>query len=103
MVSGDTMSAWKILKTWWNLKNIKVIDLIMGNISVAGFNLSNIAQRQPFKLHGIIDKILELHSKGKIKPKIHAVYSFDNVSSIENISTVTSRKRKIFVIMGLDF
>lgn len=79
VIQGEQRSYLKLLKTWWDLKSVSVVDLIMLNQSVGGFSLDVLKEKSPQRYSDAIDAVSRLFSEGKIKPRIDSVWTFDEV------------------------
>lgn len=81
-MQGEHKNLWKLLRTWWDLKNISVIDLIMSNHAVCGLSLDVLKEKSSRRYNEAIDAVNNLYVQGKIKPRIDSIWSFDEVSTV---------------------
>lgn len=79
MISGETLSLWRILRTWWYSSSIKPVDLVLNSRMVAGFHLSNVKDRLPGRYRDAFLKLLKLYEERLIRPHIDSVWSFPQV------------------------
>lgn len=80
IVTGEEkFSIVKLLKLWWQTKNISVSDLIMNNNAVAGLHLTNLINAKPEKVQQTMDYIFDLYKSGALKPRIDSTYPFPQV------------------------
>ncbi|XKL60105.1 hypothetical protein PGB90_001121 [Kerria lacca] len=81
IISGEKkLNFLQFMKSWWNTKNIRVVDLIINNWIVAGLNLANLIENTPEKVHDVMNIIFEMCINGKIKPRIDSVYNINEVT-----------------------
>lgn len=79
MIAGEKWNILKILKVWWQTKNIKIYDIIQKNHGVAGLSISNIFEEDPELFRMTVDAVVTLFEGDYIKPRIDSVWSFDDV------------------------
>ncbi|XP_065206337.1 synaptic vesicle membrane protein VAT-1 homolog [Planococcus citri] len=81
IVTGEEkFSIVKLLKLWWQTKNISVSDLITNNAVVAGLHLTNLMEAKPEKVRQTMDHIFDLCKSGVIRPRIDSIYSFPEIA-----------------------
>ncbi|XP_064456022.1 synaptic vesicle membrane protein VAT-1 homolog [Ornithodoros turicata] len=81
MISGEKRSAFHILRTWWQTKNVSVLELVNSNQCVCGFNLATFAEANPEETNSTVNSIIQMYSAGKIKPRIDSEWKFEEIRS----------------------
>lgn len=82
IVTGETKSFFSFAKSWWQVDKISPIKLYDENKTVSGFQLRHLAfqQGQHQYVRGIMNKLFQLYSQGKIKPVIDSTWAFEDVA-----------------------
>lgn len=79
LLTGQKKNLMAMAKTWWNQFSINALQLLHHNKAVCGYHLGYMDEE--FELvRGVVAKLVNLYSQGKIKPKIDSVWPFDQVS-----------------------
>lgn len=79
LLTGQKKNLMAMAKTWWNQFSINALQLLHHNKAVCGYHLGYMDEE--FELvGGVVAKLVNLYSQGKIKPKIDSVWPFDQVS-----------------------
>lgn len=88
MITGDTLSLWRMIIGWWCSSSIKPIDLVLNSKAVAGFHLNHVKTRQPERYREAFLHLLKLNQAGMIRPRIDSIWTFDQVfiSSSNNVT-----------------
>ncbi|NXO76131.1 VAT1 protein, partial [Sitta europaea] len=79
LLTGQKKNLMAMAKTWWNQFSITALQLLHQNKAVCGYNLSYLDEEVEL-LRGVVAKLVNLYSQGKIKPKIDSVWPFDQVA-----------------------
>ncbi|XP_068774912.1 synaptic vesicle membrane protein VAT-1 homolog, partial [Struthio camelus] len=79
LITGQKKNLMAVAKTWWNQFSINALQLLHHNKAVCGYNLGNMEEEYEL-LGGVITKLVNLYSQGKIKPKIDSVWPFEQVA-----------------------
>ena len=79
ILHGERRSIFKLLRTWWSLKNISIFDLIMANQAVCGFNLDILKEKCPQRFSEAVKDVNALYADKKIQPRIDSVWTFEEV------------------------
>jgi len=90
ILQGEHRSIFKLLRTWWSLKNISIFSLIMANQAVCGFNLDILKEKCPQRFNDAVKEVNALYAAEKIQPRIDSVWAFEEVSKATQ--HMTSRK-----------
>lgn len=108
-ITGEKRNLFSIIRTWWELKPISILDMIKSNISVCGMDLTEFYKQDPERFDGYVRSILELYEKGQIKPTIDSVWDFDKVQQAtakmanrENVGKIVLRPPRIVCEKILD-
>jgi len=64
----------------WQTKNLVPQTMIEQNITVCGLHLGMLFDSNPKKIHYIMEELLKMLKNKLIKPTIHEILPFDNVS-----------------------
>lgn len=64
----------------WQTKNLVPQTMIETNISVSGLHLGLLFESNPNKIHYIMKELFKMLQNKLIKPTIHEILPFDNVS-----------------------
>lgn len=82
IVTGETKSFFSFAKSWWQVDKISPIKLYDENKTISGFQLRNLAfqQGQHLYVRGIMNKLFQLYSQGKIQPVVDSTYAFEDVA-----------------------
>ena len=67
---------------WWQVDKISPIKLYDENKTISGFQLRHLAfqQGQHQYIRGVMNKLLQLYSQGKIQPVVDSSWAFEDVS-----------------------
>ncbi|XP_067168260.1 synaptic vesicle membrane protein VAT-1 homolog [Apteryx mantelli] len=79
LITGQKKNLMAMAKTWWNQFSINALQLLHHNKAVCGYDLGNMDEEYEL-LGGVITKLINLYSQGKIKPKIDSVWPFEQVA-----------------------
>lgn len=82
IVTGETKSFFSFAKSWWQVDKISPIKLYDENKTVSGFQLRHLAfqQGQHQYVRGIMNKLFQLYSQGKIQPVVDSTWAFEDVA-----------------------
>ncbi|NWH60827.1 VAT1 protein, partial [Geococcyx californianus] len=79
LLTGQKKNLMAMAKTWWNQFSINALQLLHHNKAVCGYHLGYMDEE--FELiGGVVAKLVNLYTQGKIKPKIDSVWPFDQVA-----------------------
>lgn len=73
------LSPWMLLKAWWRNPPIPVMVLMNKSQSFSGFHLGNLAIEETQLVHEVFNCIYDDVISGKLRPRIHAVFPFDEI------------------------
>ncbi|XP_076360818.1 synaptic vesicle membrane protein VAT-1 homolog [Tachypleus tridentatus] len=79
MIGGEKRNLLRALKVWWQMKNINLLNLVKNNHAVCGFNMGTLTEYDPTRVKEVMGHLIQFYEKGKIKPRIDSVWSFDEV------------------------
>lgn len=79
MISGEKLSLWRILRSWWNTTHIRAVDLVLNSYSTAGFHLTNVKNRLPHRYRRTFMQLLDMYEEGRIRPRIDSIWTFQQV------------------------
>ncbi|GAB6027638.1 Synaptic vesicle membrane protein VAT-1 [Chamberlinius hualienensis] len=79
-VIRDNNWTWmSLIRTFWAIKSVALIDLIDNNHCVCGLNIDQLKLESPAKFFQIITELNDLYCQGKINQEIDSEWSFDEV------------------------
>ncbi|XP_016159835.1 PREDICTED: synaptic vesicle membrane protein VAT-1 homolog [Ficedula albicollis] len=78
VITGHKKSLVAMAKTWWNQFCINALQLLSQNKAVCGYHLGYMVEEVEL-IGGVVAKLVNLYTQGKIKPKIDSVWPFDQV------------------------
>lgn len=81
MITGETLSLWRIICSWWYSGTVKPIDLVLNSRTVAGFHLTHVKARLPERYRDALLRLFELYEQNVIRPRIDSVWTFNQVKS----------------------
>lgn len=84
MIVGETLSFWRLFRSWWYSSTIKPIDLVLNSRTVAGFHLTNVKNKLPGRYRDTLLHLLELYEKNIIRPRIDSVFKFSQIIEATN-------------------
>uniref|UniRef100_A0A8B9FSQ4 Vesicle amine transport 1 like n=1 Tax=Amazona collaria TaxID=241587 RepID=A0A8B9FSQ4_9PSIT len=81
MVTGETKSFFSFAKSWWQVEKVNPIKLYEENKVIAGFSLLNLLfkQNRSGLIKGVMDKLLDLYNRKKIKPVVDSLWALEEV------------------------
>ncbi|NWQ82994.1 VAT1 protein, partial [Columbina picui] len=79
VLTGQKKNLMAVAKTWWNQFSINALQLLHHNKAVCGYHLGYMDEETEL-IGGVVAKLVNLYSQGKIKPKIDSVWPFDQVA-----------------------
>ncbi|XP_071584955.1 synaptic vesicle membrane protein VAT-1 homolog [Heliangelus exortis] len=79
LLTGQKKNLMAMAKTWWNQFSINALQLLHHNKAVCGYHLGYMDEEVDL-VRGVVAKLVNLYSQGKIKPKIDSVWPFDQVA-----------------------
>ncbi|NWV61229.1 VAT1 protein, partial [Malurus elegans] len=79
LVTGQKKNLMAMAKTWWNQFSITALQILHQNKAVCGYHLGYMVEETEL-FRGVVTKLVNLYSQGKIKPKIDSVWPFDQVA-----------------------
>ncbi|XP_069733353.1 synaptic vesicle membrane protein VAT-1 homolog [Phaenicophaeus curvirostris] len=79
LLTGQKKNLMAMAKTWWNQFSINALQLLHHNKAVCGYHLGYMNEEVEL-ISGVVAKLVNLYSQGKIKPKIDSVWPFDQVA-----------------------
>jgi len=79
-INGETLKIVRSLSMKWQTKNLVPQTMIEQNITVCGLHLGMLFDSNPKKIHYIMEELLKMLKNKLIKPTIHEILPFDNVS-----------------------
>ncbi|NXY84025.1 VAT1 protein, partial [Alcedo cyanopectus] len=79
LLTGQKKNLMAMAKTWWNQFSINALQLLHHNKAVCGYHLGYMDEEHEL-VGGVVAKLINLYTQGKIKPKIDSVWPFDQVA-----------------------
>lgn len=83
MISGETLSLWRIFCSWWYSSMVKPIDLVLNSRVVAGFHLTHVKTRLPERYRDALIHLFELYRQNVIRPRIDSTWTFHQVKHLK--------------------
>lgn len=77
-VTGQKRNLLALAKLWYHQLSLSTLKLMQANKAVCGFHLGYLKDED--LIRQTMDKLLELYSQGKIKPKIDSRFHFEEVA-----------------------
>lgn len=77
-VTGQKRNLFALAKLWYQQLSLSTLKLMQANKAVCGFHLGYLKDEE--LITKTMDKLLELYSQGKIKPKIDSCFHFEEVA-----------------------
>ncbi len=96
MISGETLSLWRIFCSWWYTTMIKPIDLVLNSRCVAGFHLTHVKTRLNDRYRDALIHLLKLYRQNVIRPRIDTTWTFHQVAYYKN-NFCSKNTKSIFV------
>lgn len=95
----NKLTALDLLKLWWQTEYVKPIDLVMNSTSVSGLHLAILLEKEPDKVKKALKTIFSLVERGKVKPKIHSVWNFEDIVEATKVLAERRNVGKVLIKM----
>lgn len=79
-INGQTLNIVRSLSMKWQTKNLVPQTMIEQNTTVCGLHLGMLFDTNPKKIHYIMEELFKMLKNKLIKPMIHEILPFDDVS-----------------------
>ena len=90
-MSGEKRNAWRVLRSWWEMKSFDPLSLISRNRGVFGLNVGHLWEERR-QLRGLMDLLLSELSAGRLEPIVARTFPLERVSDahryIQNRSNI---------------
>ncbi|XP_020828321.1 synaptic vesicle membrane protein VAT-1 homolog [Phascolarctos cinereus] len=79
LLTGPKRNLMAMAKTWWNQFSVSALQLLQANRGICGFHL-NYLENEVELVNRVVLQLMDLYSKGHIKPHIDSVWPFEKVA-----------------------
>ena len=90
-MSGEKRNAWRVLRSWWEMKSFDPLSLINRNRGVFGLNVGHLWEERR-QLKGLMDLLMTELSAGRLEPIVARTFPLERVGDahrfIQNRSNI---------------
>jgi len=90
-MSGEKRNAWRVLRSWWEMKSFDPLSLINRNRGVFGLNVGHLWEERR-QLRGLMDLLMTELSAGRLEPIVARTFPLERVADahrfIQNRSNI---------------
>src|SRR4051812_20832016 len=78
-MSGDTRSAWRVLRSWWAMKPFDPLSLINRNRGVFGLNVGHLWEERR-QLESVMNLLIDELSAGRLEPIVARTFPLERAA-----------------------
>uniref|UniRef100_T1JJC6 Enoyl reductase (ER) domain-containing protein n=1 Tax=Strigamia maritima TaxID=126957 RepID=T1JJC6_STRMM len=81
VITGEKRNFMALVRAFWGLKNVSILQLVNNNQAVCGFHLANLWETDQLRVTNTVEKLCRLYEDGVLKPQIDTTWHFNEVTT----------------------